>query len=273
MNANTKALAVAGGAFAVVWLASNATTAKRAVGKVVPPYITLAQRAALAELEAPILGFAPQTRDSQISTRWLELNRAAIASRGASARPHLAAWSKDDLLAIIDRFLAAVEEGALVGAPVGQDHEVYLLWPHQRFDPRDVWNALWTTLDESDLTELTDLGRAVAQVRASRRGLVSGFYSSPEDLLYVTLTIGTLAAEMDGAGYIVSGKPEQPTVSEGIAYALSKSLEFVADTTSDIVGWTTKLAVDALGKSAGVIVSSPVFWAAGFGLIAWRVLR
>lgn len=264
---------VAGAAFGAVWLAENASTAKRALGRVVPPHITRAQRAALAELEAPILGFAPQTRDGQITTRWLELNRAALVSRGASARPHLAAWSKDDLITIIDRWLAAVEEGALVDAPVGQDQEVYLLWPHQRFAPRDVWAALWTTLDESDLTELTDLGRAVAQVRASRRGLVSGFYSSPEDLLYVTLTIGTLAAEMDGAGYVVSGKPEHPTVGEGLAHALSQSLEFVADTTSSIVGWTTRLAVDSLGKSAGVIVSSPVFWAAGFGLIAWRVLR
>lgn len=250
-------------AIGVVGLAVAAPTILGAgvrAGVPIPAHITTAHRAALAKLAS---GDVPSA-DEQANSAWLAYNRRLIASRGtAPGKTHLANLHTDDLDALCEAFLNAAHAGVMVD--VGTDFaEQYQLWTGQ-LAQQQLRQAVWEHLTESDNTELTSLGQACARVAQVREGIASGFLSSPADMLSGNLAVGALAAEMDDAGYLITGAPDAKTLRGGLSAALDASVAFVGDVSTDA-------ALKLLTTLWGVVKAEPLFWG-GAGFVAWRLLR
>lgn len=249
MDARTLVGAAAVGALVVLEVAPRRSGA--VAGIPIPAYVTAGHRAALAELDARGIAATVSTAAGLVNHR---LNVAGSAALNA-----------DKLRALCDALLSACRAGALVASR--ESYEVVpQQWLKYGLAQPGLIAATWNNLETADARELTDLGRAAQQVMAARRGL-QGFYSTAEDLAYVRRLLGALSIEMDQVGYLITGKPPEKTITEGVQAASKAVLDFLADATPAAAGAVGRVLLDA----AAQIAFSPIGAAAIVGLVVWKV--
>lgn len=251
---DAKTIALVGAAVAAPSLAMAGARA----GVPIPAHVTAAQRAAVAELERA--GFAASVTG----------NEANMCAHRVAVYTNTHPLDKQSTRALCDAILGACHAGVMVNDPTQ-----YELTAGQAVSSivspmpsvTDLRAAVWGELADTDGRDLTDLGRAAAQVMQRRKGVLSGFLSSPQDLLSVKNAVDRLAIEMDDKGYLVGGKPVTlgDELAGGFDAAATATKKFIVDKTAD-AGMVAMRAV------ADLVLGSPVLFAA-VGFVAWRVIR
>lgn len=237
-------------------------------GLPIPAYVTAAQSKAMAVLD----GAGYTASDAQATSRFLAYNRALVAERGAASptKPHLAKLTASEVRKLAGAFLSATRAGVLVDGV-----ERYEITPGENVRLgltggfMDLRAAIWEKLETANGTELTDLGNAAARVMRNVDGFNSGFFSSDADILSANIAVGLLAAEMDGQGFLVTGKPEMKSLAGGFAAAGDAVVEFSKDVSVD-AGKRVAGALWDAAKENPLIVGAALLVA---GLVVWRVVR
>jgi hypothetical protein len=245
-------------------------------GLPIPAYVTIGQKAAMNSLD----GQGYRGPDLQASTRFLEYNRAMFAQRGQNAQHKtLAKLTPNDLRGLCNAFLAATKAGLYV------DKERYEITPGQNVSldvagpfgsigsgSADARTLFWNQLTAADGRELTDLGNAAARVMKIRDGLATGFLSSEQDVTSGNLAVGYLANEMDGQGYLVTGKPEEKTLVGGLSAARDALTTFAKDQTVAAANKAASAAWDALKGSPALMIGAGLVVLVA-GAYVWRTFQ
>lgn len=255
MTLDLRTLALVGGGIAAPYLAAPlARTAARA-GVPITPFVTDAQRAALAELGAAGYVATVDAAKDQTYHRY-----------GAFVAGH-DPMTVHEAFALCEAFLAACHAGVLAQNPLdGTSWKLTTATAAETYGG-GVLDAVWQHLDEAAGTELTPLGRAAAQVMASRRALDSGFYTSPADVTAAHKSVGLLAVEMDDLGYLITGAP--PTLGDDLAGGAGAAWDAMARFAAE----RSAAAADALLAALWALVKGSPLLLVGGGLVAWKVLR
>lgn len=237
---------------------------RAALGVPIEPFITDAQRAAMAELEAPVLGVKAGSVASrtQALLRLNEILRLADPFDGHAVkvgRIVLAQLNGADCATVLDAFIAAAKAGVAQGGYRVTD----LSYGYLGYSPHDTALRLVLNGESTGTIPLNGLGAALlAAVRERNRCTQLAVRFLPQPMPAFNRVVAELAGEMDGAGYLLSGKPPpEPTLAGGLAYAASESGKFVAS-----------VAGEAAGAVASKLISSKLMWCAVLGLVAWKVL-
>jgi len=142
-----------------------------------------------------------------------------------------------------------------------------------------------SALSTDDMSSLGQAGCALAAARdayGSGNSLLSQFGFNANGLgtidnAQITDDIATLASEMDAVGFTLPGQAPIDQYGTSLSAIAAGAQTAIAKGTQALVGAALDALQGALGSAAkgavAGVLGSNLVWAAGFGLIAWRVLR
>lgn len=259
------------------WLAMPMWAPKAAAAGVpIPIHLTDAHRAAMARLDGELgpFGWSARTqiaRDSAFN-RFVDVRDQLLATHasetaGIGGLTKLPVLSRLEQFAILTAFMEGAAAGVLAGYPLfAGDKDEFV----REFYGDSIGDAVADVLRGEHLDKLSPLGAALRAASLVRgRTVIEAVPAADWNKALVALT-----TEMDNAGYLITGAPPpEKTLAGSFAWAWDTAPERIAGWGEAAAGAVAGLAGDALGSIAGAIVGSPVFWAAGLGLVAWKVLR
>lgn len=257
--------------------ALRSSKARAAIGVPIVPYVTDAHRKAMEVLARPLLSVtaASGTATTQARDRYNAIANGMIALRGfhVVGLKALTLWTAADAYEIASRFIDAAKAGVAVEHRIEEGGAGYRLTNLRGFEALPILGRDVNELVLEDLlagkrpsdVPLTDLGEAVlaaVKLRQQVSWLPQSVTMADSMQAAFNRAVGGLAIEMDACGYLETGKPPpEPTVGEGMAVAAHAVGKF-----------TTGIAGSVAGGIATALVDSPLFWAAGLALVAWKVL-
>lgn len=215
----------------------------RSAGVPIPVYVSPGQIAALAAFPASISGvsMAPKSgaiADSQtFFARWNLWNAALKSQNGVATNVTNyanTAWNATNF-AKVTTAQAMEFGGALIAAATAGGN---------------VKDGYPASLNDSD--EFQALTGMLAT------GAMNNILNGTDDPTSYVAPIFALVIKMDSIGVLASGKPFVPTVSDGVAFALGKTVDFVTGIAGDVAGGVARAGLGVLLSTPGLMLIASV---------------
>lgn len=211
----------------------------RAAGVPIPVYITPGQTAALAAFPQIVLGVPTNNPGTNIAdtqsfvAKWNALNNAYREQNGSAVMTlytnpkwnptNYAKLTGEEATELGKAFIAAADAGEAADS----DYKVSATDAYKDLSGLVATSTNWGGADDGDANDMVPV-------------------------------IYALVLEMDGAGYLITGKPFEPTVTGGLAAAASAVEAFVGGVAGKAVGGVAGIAADVLLSTPALILIAGV---------------